>query len=145
MDIKVVDGTYYYWPKGDANSQVDGCWVPHTSVNGYIIELHNNTNPENASLRERVNSAKAERDEALQIYEAKEVRYNRKLDYYNAKYIEYCGSLAGGCQLAEPYYSELNQLYDELVRLEGELVFLYNDYIAAYDAWEQAYNEAAQE
>ncbi|MDE2899970.1 MAG: hypothetical protein OXN15_02955, partial [Chloroflexota bacterium] len=31
MNIRVTGGIYYYWPKGDANSKADGCWVPHTA------------------------------------------------------------------------------------------------------------------
>lgn len=57
-DIRVTNGVYHYWPQGDANSGPDGCWVPHTAVNAYIIELHKNTRPENATLRNNVNAAK---------------------------------------------------------------------------------------
>ena len=56
--IRVIAGVYHYWPKGDANSQADGCWVPHTAVNGYVIEVHKNTRPENATLRNNVNAAR---------------------------------------------------------------------------------------
>ena len=59
LDIRVVNGVYEYWPQGDANERPDGCWVPQTAVNGYIIEIHKNTRPENAMLRDNVNAARA--------------------------------------------------------------------------------------
>ncbi len=58
MDIRVTNGVHYYWPQGDANSGPDGCWVPESSVTGYMIEIHKNTTPENATLRDNVNAAK---------------------------------------------------------------------------------------
>ena len=60
LDIRVVNGVYEYWPQGDANERPDGCWVPHTAVNGYIIQIHKNTRPENAVLRDGVNAARAD-------------------------------------------------------------------------------------
>ncbi|MBI2855713.1 MAG: hypothetical protein HYX93_02565, partial [Chloroflexi bacterium] len=130
MDIKMEAGIYYYWPRGDANPQDDGCWIPQTNVNGYIIELHKNTNPENQALREKVNSASAARDTTLQRYEEKEAIYNQK-------YLEYCGSQTGTCTLPEPQYSEIIQLYNEVQSL-------YDIYLDAYSAWESAYNEALE-
>lgn len=66
--IQVIDGDYYYWPKGDALPEADGCWVPHTAVDGYIIDLHKNTVTANALLRTRVNTAKAAYDTAWEVY-----------------------------------------------------------------------------
>ncbi|MDA0988138.1 MAG: hypothetical protein O2783_03170 [Chloroflexi bacterium] len=128
VDIRMEANIYYYWPRGDANSQDDGCWIPHANVNGYIIDLQKNTHPENQALREKVNSSKAARDLALQNYEEKEAAYDQKRLFY-------CGSVAGTCTLQEPYYSELTQLYNELNSL-------YNTYLNAYNTWELAYNEA---
>ena len=59
MDIKVENGVYSYWPKGDANEEPDGCWVPFDHVQGYIIEIHKDVRPENAVLRDFVNDASA--------------------------------------------------------------------------------------
>ena len=59
LDVRVVNGVYEYWPQGDANERPDGCWVPHTAVSAYIIEIHKNTRPENATLRDNVNAARA--------------------------------------------------------------------------------------
>ena len=53
----IIDDVHYYWPKGDAHAHADGCWVPHTAVDGYIIELHRNTVTANAELRDNVNAA----------------------------------------------------------------------------------------
>ena len=60
IDIEVRNGTYYYWPKGDNNRLPDGCWVPETNVDRYIIEIHRDVRPENAELRQKVNSAVSE-------------------------------------------------------------------------------------
>ncbi len=111
-----ASGDTYYWPKGDANSQDDGCWIPYTNVNGYIIELHRNTNLENSALRNRVNSASAAWDEARQNYEQRRLAY--------------CGSVTGACTLS-------GARYNEVIRLR-------NIYQAAYGAWEVVYREARQ-
>jgi hypothetical protein len=128
MAIKMVSGIYYYWPKGDASSEFDNCWIPDTNVNGYIIELHKNTNPENAPLRDKVNSAKAALDAAQQAYERME-------RVYKEKRVEYCGSLESGCTLAEPYFSELKVMYDEFVSFSEA-------YLEANDTWKQAVDDA---
>ena len=59
MDIRVIDGVAHYWPKGDGNTEADGCWVLHTAVDGYIIAIHKDTRPANKGLRNRVNSSEA--------------------------------------------------------------------------------------
>ncbi len=68
VDIQVIDGVHHYWPKGDAHAHPDGCWVPHTAVNGYIIEFHKNTVPANAELRDNVNAALAAYTTAWEAY-----------------------------------------------------------------------------
>ena len=62
------NGTYEFWPQGDASDEPDGCWVPHTSVTGYIIELQRGVVPQNAARRDRVNGAKAAQDAAELVY-----------------------------------------------------------------------------
>ena len=69
MSIRESSGTYLYWPKGDANADADGCWIPHTNVDSYMIELHRNTHAENSGLRNRVNTANADMNQALSNYE----------------------------------------------------------------------------
>ena len=68
VDIKVVDGVHHYWPKGDALPRADGCWVPYTAVQGYIIELQRGAVLENAELRDNVNGARAAYDSAWDAY-----------------------------------------------------------------------------
>ena len=68
QDTYLEDGVLHYWPRGDAHAQSDGCWVPSTAVHGYIIELHKNTVPENAVLRDNVNAANAAYREAREAY-----------------------------------------------------------------------------
>ena len=58
MDIRVEEGIHYYWPKGDGAREPDGCWVPHTNVQGYVIDIHRDVRPANAVLRERGNAGK---------------------------------------------------------------------------------------
>ena len=105
-----ASGIYYYWPKGDANSEADGCWIPHTNVLGYMIELHKNTHLENIDLRNRVNTAKANSDAALSTYTYWNAIYEQQSDYYDRKYLEYCGSSTGTCVLPDPQFTELDQL-----------------------------------
>ena len=67
-EVKVDDGVHYFWPKGDALPDADGCWVPHTAVDGYIIEVHKDTVPANAVLRDNVNAARAAYTSAWKEY-----------------------------------------------------------------------------
>ena len=64
----IIDDVHYYWPKGDAHAHADGCWVPHTAVDGYLIELHRNTVTANAELRDNVNAANAAYSSAWEAY-----------------------------------------------------------------------------
>ena len=69
MEIKVEDGVHYYWPKGDANSEPDGCWIPDSNVLDYMIEVHKDARPENAELRQDVLDAFARWDEGKVKYD----------------------------------------------------------------------------
>ena len=75
MKVKVERGIYYYWPKGDNNSGPDDCWIPESNVNGYIIELHKNTDSQNAELRNAVNAAYADMKRKRNIYYARRSAY----------------------------------------------------------------------
>ena len=68
VSTHVIDDVHYYWPKGDAHADADGCWVPHTAVDGYLIELHRNTVTANAELRDNVNAANAAYSSAWEAY-----------------------------------------------------------------------------
>ena len=75
MKIKVERGIHYYWPKGDNNSRPDECWIQESNVFGYVIKLHKNTRPQNAELRDLVNSADADAERAWEAYQSKRVSY----------------------------------------------------------------------
>ena len=79
MDVKVEDGTYYYWPQGDNNPEPDGCWIPDSNVLSYLIDIHKDVRPENAELRQKVLDAFAE-------WDAAEVAYNKAWQDYE----DYC-------------------------------------------------------
>ncbi len=128
LDIREVEGTYYFWPKGDANPDADGCWIPDTNVYGYMVELHKDTHPQNTALRNRVNSAKAKRDETFATYKAAE-------ETYNQRYQAYCGHSPDACSLDPARVAELDRLYDEYIRL-------FNIHQEAFEAWNAVFQEA---
>ena len=102
MDIDVRDGMRYFWPKGDAADEADGCWVPETNVRGYIVEIHKNVNPENAELRDAVLSAKETYEEAMDAYDALRDRY--------------CTRGAAQCTVPHSVYGQIVQLRQEAMR-----------------------------
>lgn len=117
--VKVERGIYYYWPKGDNAERADDCWVSERDVSGYIIEVHKNTRPERAELRNFVNSADAEAERARNAY------FTRRASYG-------CHSVNQVCRVSSR--SQLN----ELNRLR-------TTYIAAADyhwCWVQAAKNA---
>ncbi|MCY4623677.1 MAG: hypothetical protein OXC99_01520 [Chloroflexi bacterium] len=112
MDIKVSGGVHFYWPQGDANSGPDGCWVPHTAVNGYIIEVHKNTRPANATLRNNVNAAKSTYVTARDAYQ-------------DLRQAHGCHRNIGICTVySDAAYNTLNQAYQRYLEA-------YN----SYDCW----------
>lgn len=68
LEIKQEGEIYYFWPRGDGNPEPDGCWIPHTHVRGYLLELHKNTRPENAELRDAVLAARDAFRSAESVY-----------------------------------------------------------------------------
>ena len=88
-------------PKGDANEEDDGCWVPHTSVRGYLIEVKYGVFPLNAPLWDAVQAAEA-------AYKAARAAYRTALDDYHSLLLLYCGVLdSGGCVLSPQDYSQI--------------------------------------
>ena len=75
IDIRVDNGTTYYWPKGDNVPEPDGCWIPFTAVKSYLTALRKNAYPENAKLRNSVNGAQRSYDAALAAYDREFDRY----------------------------------------------------------------------
>ena len=69
MKIKQEGGAYHFWPKGDANEEADGCWIPERHVKAYVVGIERNTVMENALLRNIVNGAKAAAYKAVGRYE----------------------------------------------------------------------------
>ncbi len=110
VDIREDDGVYSYWPKGDALADADGCWVPHTNVYGYLIELSKDAYAENSGLRNRVNAATAERDATYALFRAAEAVYVQR-------HQQYCGYAPDACRLDAAGLAELNGLYAEMLRL----------------------------
>ena len=140
--IKRVSNDFFYWPQGDANAEADGCWIPHTKVLGYMIELHENVHLENSGLRYRVNSAKAHMDQALQNYEYAQEAHDQKQARYDSLRLQYCGSLTGSCRLPTHQLNELNALRNELIAGLEELFRLLEVFLDAVIAYELVYWEA---
>ena len=104
-DIELRGGIYHYWPKGDASDEPDGCWIPQTSVRGYIIEIHKNAVPENAELRDQVNAARA-------AFVAAREAYRDLLEGY-------CGSRdPDGCYLDPRPYAEVDEAYERALEAQ---------------------------
>ena len=104
-DIELRGGIYHYWPKGDASDEPDGCWIPQTSVRGYIIEIHKNAVPENAELRDQVNAARA-------AFVAAREAYRDLLEGY-------CGSRdPDWCYLDPRPYAEVGEAYERALEAQ---------------------------
>ena len=78
-----------------AADEPDGYWVPEDWVEGYVTELHRNTHPENAELRNQVLAAEAE--------------YDRTGAYYEAVVDELCGDIAAD-EICYTTYAEEDRL-----------------------------------
>ena len=114
--VKVENGIYYFWPRGDGNREDDGCWIPSDQVNGYLIALHEDTFPENESIRESVLYAKAAYYASLDAWEP-------ALAQYEALWAQYCGDQSEDtCTLAEPAYSIVFAEYERVEALRQEVL-----------------------
>lgn len=120
MKIKVENGVHYYWPKGDASREADGCWVPESDVDGYIIEIHKNVQPQNSGLRNSVNRAASLEEEARLEFEAAETEYDAIIE-------RYCGPGVdpGDCTLPTSQYNIATRAF--------------RIYESAYENWERYY------
>ena len=67
-EIKVEDGIYYFWPRGDANRADDGCWVHQDNVEGYLIGIEKDVVPENAHLQSQVRASRVAYDNLWSRY-----------------------------------------------------------------------------
>ena len=136
MKIEVRDGVHYYWPKGDNNLEADGCWVPEQHVRGYIVEIHRDVRPANATLRTAVNLAKAERNRLLVLLDEAEERLDQAdtavenaRSNYRAVIAQFCGANVEpqNCSLPDYQYNQA--------------IASYNVYLQAHRVYDQAYNE----
>ena len=100
LERKVENGVYYFWPQGDAAEEPDGYWVPEDWVEGYVTELHKNSHPENAELR---NDVLAKKDE-----------YYKAQAYYEAVENEVCSDISPGeiCYTTDEEENRLDSAYD---------------------------------
>ena len=129
LNIEVRGGVYYYWPKGDANKKADGCWIPETSVRGYLIDIEKNVRMENAALRDAVNGAKAARD-------ARRVESENARAAYLDVIERYCGHrVPGECYLDPGPYAVADAAY---YRYDAA----YEKYDAAWNLWDCWYDNA---
>ena len=110
IDIRVENGTRYFWPKGDAAAEPDGCWVPQAWVSGYVVEVKRGVVPENQHLYQSVQGALAAFEDKLTFWdslnpEAKRAGFEgvqRAERYYlcwlqNARDSEYPGHIPYEC------------------------------------------------
>ena len=102
MDIKVEDGIHYFWPAGDANDEPDGCWIPEGKVRAYMVDVEKGAHPQNADLRNKVNSA----TRAMITAETR----------YKETHWRYCGVEPGTpCDTSDGRFQELLGLYQRFV------------------------------
>ena len=79
----------------------DGCWITPEYVQGYMTALYKGTHPENASLREDVNAARAETDRT-------EVAYVQAVSTYEDHIDRYCPNYS----CPQRYYPRATSLFD---------------------------------
>ena len=129
LNIEVREGVHYYWPKGDANQKADGCWIPETSVRGYLIDIEKNVRMENAALRDAVNSSKATRDARAAESEAAENAYLDVIERYCGHRVpEECYLDPGPYAVADAAYARWNAAFQR--------------YEAAWTLWDCWYDNA---
>lgn len=145
IEVRVKSGAYEYRPKGDSNPSDDGCWVPSNRVNGYIIDLHQGTNPENAALRDLVidtladlNQAERRLDQRDSSMKGAERAYDAAVDELSAK--------TAAVQSALGTYESYVQQYCPNYTCPGghyeQAQYLFGLYEDAYAAYESAANQA---
>ena len=101
MDIRVENGVYYFWPKGDSNSEPDGCWVHQDNVNGYLIAIEKNAVPENSYLQSQVIAARVAYLVAADAYDRLALRHCGSLDVANCYFGQFYGEALAAYELTE--------------------------------------------
>lgn len=145
IDIKIENGETFYWPKGDSNREADGCWVPFSNVDRYIVELHKDVRPENRWLRDKVNAARAARYEARDKRDAARAAWEQVKAEYHEAIERYCGAgvRPGDCRLPSPDYDIVKGIYNRLETLRIEYTLAIAAYKRAYEHW-QCWNGIAK-
>ena len=136
IDTRVTGGVTHYWPKGDGNREADGCWVPHSVVAGYLVELHKNVYPENAYRRNIVNAAATALTAAEDILASASTTFALVAAEYREMLDRYCGVGVEGsdCVLPDAEYKIVSEVWYRYGALRG-------DYDRAYTAYEKAYKQ----
>ncbi|MEX2599476.1 MAG: hypothetical protein WD533_07460 [Dehalococcoidia bacterium] len=122
-----------YLMKGDNNRIDDGCWVPLSHIDGYLIELEKGHAPEIEPVFDQVWALEQEQSNLAEVLEslstsldALRARYNDTLAEYEALTAAFdalCVQhtvVPGGCTLPSPYYAQA-------VSLNNEAASKYND------------------
>jgi signal peptidase I len=122
VGIQEINGVLHFRPKGDNNWTDDGCWIPEDHVNSYMIELHEGTQPQNAALREAVNTARAAYDRAI-------AASNQGLAVYRA----YMSTFCPNDTCPEGHTAEADALYSEAHSHLAETQQAANAYVAALE------------
>ena len=113
-EIKVEDGIYYFWPRGDNNREDDGCWVPEDNVSRYLTGLVKDVRPENAHLQSQVLDSR--------------VAWLLAEETYENLLLTYCGHTdASNCSL---YGNEYDVVIDAYYKLR--------DAYRLYECWVQS-------
>ena len=132
IDVKIEDDTYYYWPKGDANDEPDGCWVSESDVLSYVTDIRKDVRLENTALREGVQRAYELWDEAEADYKTVFQEYNDYCDRWDP------GRVPPDCTVPLNKFAQAKYLYDRSVA-----AFEYWMKVGEYgECWQNAVNAA---
>lgn len=100
--VKQIHDKYYYWPKGDNNREPDNCWIHEHDVHAYVIGVQKNVNRHLSNLRNGVNNAIQNEENAWASY--------------SRAYARYCGFSPDAnrhCELQDSHYNIVIDLYNE--------------------------------
>ena len=143
--IKVRNGVHYYATKGDAIGAVDTCWIPYSDVLEYLIAVDKDVYPENAELRDQVNSALAAfRAEQVKV-DAVERRYLAARETYFALIEQICGEGVsfGNCpRMTDAQEQQIRASFDHSEDLYDEFRAASRELSAARRHWECWYRNA---
>ena len=126
-EMEVRNGEMHFWPKGDNNEEADGCWIAASEVWGFIVAIHRNVFPENAALREGVNSSKA-------AMRSTRTAYRNARASYEALRVRFCGNRTwDNCPLPDHQYNEAIAAWRIVKRAQDN----YRAALDEYRCWRQ--------